>query len=166
MSANRTRKVDFQEPALTAAGALGKTGIEFLRDILEGRVPAPPLHATIGFELAEVSDGVARYRLIPGEHLYGMANAVQSGLSATLLEAAMSAAVMTVLDAVTSHSTASLSMQATRAITGRTGKVIAEGWVVHRGSRLVTAEGRLLDDQGRLFAHGSGSYLLVERPTP
>lgn len=165
MSGNRTRKIDFKEPALTASGAVGKSGLEFLRDIVAGKVPPPPLHATLGFQLVDVADGVARCELIPGEHLYGLSNTVQGGLAATLLEIAMNAAVTTVLDTATSSTTASLSVNLTRAITGRIANVVAEGWVVHRGRRLVTAEGRLTDAQGRLLAHASATCLLGERPS-
>jgi uncharacterized protein (TIGR00369 family) len=164
MSETRTRTIDFQDPSLTASGAVGKTGLEFLRDVISGKVPAAPLQATLGFSLVSVQDGFARIELVPGEHLFGPMNAVQSGLAATLLEAAMGAAVMTTLDAVTGYSTATLIIHSTRAITLRTSKVIAEGWVVHRGSRLVTAEARLNDADGRLLAHGSATCAISERP--
>jgi uncharacterized protein (TIGR00369 family) len=164
MSGSKTRSVEFQDPALTASGAVGKRGIEFLRDIIAGKLAAPPIQATLGFELLEVQDGFARFQLLPGEHLYGWQNAVHGGVAAALLDAAMGAAVMTVLDASVGHASAGLTVHLTRAITSRAGKVLAEGWVVHRGSRLVTTEGRLTDDQGRLLAHGSATAALVERP--
>ena len=164
MGGKRTRTVDFDDPSLTASGAAGKTGIEFLRDIIAGKVPAAPIQATLGFELLEVTDGFARFQLVPGEHLYNPLNAVHGGVAATLLESAMGAAVMTTLDAAHGSTTAALTVQFTRAITSRTVKVLAEGWVVHRGSRLVTAEGRLNDEQGRLLAHGSATCAVVERP--
>ena len=143
---------------------MGQPGIEFLRDLIAGKVSQPPIQKTLGFELVDVSDGFARYRLVPCEHLYGPMNAVHSGIAATLLESAMGAAVMTVLDAQTTYTTAGLTVHLTRTITARAGKLVAEGWIVHRGSRLVTTEGRLNDDQGRLLAHGSATYALVERP--
>ncbi len=166
MAGKLTRSFDFDEPGVTAAAALGRPGVEFLSDIIAGKVPAPPLQATLGFELVEVNDGFARLQLVPGEHLYGSTNAVHSGVAATLLESAMATAVTTTLDAVTSCATATLTVHYTRAITSRTVKVSAEGWVVHRGSRLVTAEGRLTDEQGRLLAHGSATCALTERLTP
>ena len=164
MGETRTRTIDFQDPSLTASGAVGKTGLEFLREIVAGKVPAAPLQATLGFVLVSVQDGFARYELVPGEHLFGAMNAVHGGLVATLLDAAMGAAVMTTLDAVTGCSTATLNVHFTRAITLRTSRVSAEGWVVHRGSRLVTAEGRLNDAEGRLLAHGSATCTISERP--
>jgi uncharacterized protein (TIGR00369 family) len=143
---------------------VGKTGLELLRDLIAGKVPPAPIQATLGFELVEVSDGFARFELVPGEHLYGSLSAVHGGVAASLLDSAMGAAVMTTLDAVTSHTTAMLTVHLTRAITSRTLKVVAEGWVVHRGSRLVTAEARLTDEQSRLLAHGSATCAISERP--
>jgi uncharacterized protein (TIGR00369 family) len=150
---------------LVAAAALGKCGLELLKGVIEGRVPAAPIQATLGYQLIEVSDGFAKLELLPGEHLFNAHALVHSGVAATLLDSAMGTAVMTTLDAVTGYSTSTLSVHLTRAITPRTVKVLAEGWVVHRGSRLVTPEGRLTDEQGRLLAHGSATCALVDRPS-
>jgi uncharacterized protein (TIGR00369 family) len=164
MRGTRTRTTEFNEPSLTAAAAAGKPGIEFLRELIAGKAPAAPIQVTLGFELVEVSDGFAKLQLTPGEHLFGALNAIHGGVSSTLLDSAMGSAVMTTLDAVTAGSTVALTVHLTRTMTLRTTKVVAEGWVVHRGSRLVTAEGRINDDQGRLIAHGSATYALSERP--
>jgi len=163
MGGKRTRTVEFDDPELTAASTLGKSGIDYLRELAAGTVPRAPVQATLGFELVEVSDGFARFELTPGEHLYNPAGVVHGGVAAMLLDSAMGAAVLTTLDAATGYTTATLTTHLTRAITSRTVKVTAEGWVVHRGSKLVTAEGRLTDEQGRLLAHGSATCALVER---
>jgi acyl-coenzyme A thioesterase PaaI-like protein len=42
-----------------------------------------------------------------------------------------------------------------------TGRVRAEGTVLHRGSRTATAEASLTDVDGRLLAHATSSCLLV-----
>jgi len=163
MRGTRTRTIDFDEPSLTADAAVGKPGIAFLRELVAGEIPAAPIQATLGFELTEVGDGFAKAELIPGEHLYSAFNAVHGGVVATLLDSVMTAAAVTTLDALTVCTTATLSVHLTRTLTLRTTKVVAEGWVVHRGSRLVTAEGRINDDQGRLLAHGSATYALAAR---
>jgi len=164
MTGKRTRTVEFDEPTSVASGGLGKTGIELLREVIAGQLPAVPMQVALGFELMEVADGFARFQLLPGEHLYGSPNTVHGGVAATLLDSAMGAAVITTLDAVTTCSTATMTVHFTRPINSRTVKVLAEGWVVHRGSRLVTGEGRLTDEQGRLLAHGSGTFALNDRP--
>lgn len=166
MVGRRTRTVSFDDPAESVAAAAGKSGIELLRAIIDGTAPPSPIQATLGFSVLEVTDGFAKLLLEPGEHLYGSFNVAHGGVSATLLDAAMSCAVLTTLDAYTVGSTASLTVQLTRAITTRMQQVIAEGWVVHRGSRLVTAEARLVDEQGRLLGHGSSTCSLTERAAP
>lgn len=143
---------------------MGQTGIEFLRDVIAGKVEPAPIQATLGCELVEVSDGFASLQLSPSEKLYGVGNSVHSGVAAALLDVAMGTAVTTTLAAQTGYTMAALNVHLTRVITARAGRLLAEGWVVHRGSRLVTAEGRLTDDQGRLLAHGSATCSLVERP--
>ena len=41
-------------------------------------------------------------------------------------------------------------------MTAKTGKVVAEGRLIHLGGRIATAEGRLLGAaDGKLYAHGS-----------
>ncbi len=163
MAGKRTRTVEFDDPSAAASAAAGKTGMELLRDVIERKAPPAPIQATLGMELVEVSDGFAKLQLEPGEHLYGSFNAVHGGVTSTLLDAAMGAAVLTTLDAATGCSTVSLSVHFTRGITARLARVVVQGWVVHRGSRLVTAEARLVDEQGRLLGHGSGTYSLTER---
>jgi uncharacterized protein (TIGR00369 family) len=163
MSGSRTRTVDFEDPEALVDSARGRLGIDVLRDLCTGRAPAAPIQVTLGFDLVEVQDGFARLQSTPGEHLYGATGTVHSGVVATLLDAAMAAAVMTTLDAVTSYTTTNLNVHVTRSISLRTGRILVEGWVVHRGSRLVTAEARINDEQNRLLAHGTGTYSLGER---
>ena len=143
----------------------GKPGIALLREAIGQKLPPGPLVALLGGELVEVTDGFARLELLPSEQLHSPTYALHGGVHATLLDAAMGAAVLTTLDAVSGYLTATLTVHVTRAITSRTLKVLAEGWVVHRGSRFVTTEGRLTDEQGRLLAHGSATCALTERPS-
>lgn len=163
MSTHRTRTIEWQDPMITAAGARGRTGLGFLRAIIDGTIPPPPIGAALGFELIAAEDNVARFRGLPAEYQYNPMGAVHGGYACTLLDSAMGCAVMTTLDEHTAYTTTDLSIHLTRAITARTGPIIAEGRVIHRGRRVVTAEGRLCDEEGRLLAHGTTSCLLMPR---
>jgi uncharacterized protein (TIGR00369 family) len=46
-------------------------------------------------------------------------------------------------------------------VTAETGPLRAEGWVVHRGRRTATAEGRVVDAAGKVYAHGSETCLIL-----
>jgi uncharacterized protein (TIGR00369 family) len=143
----------------------GKSGLELLQQAITGKLPTGPLLKTLGCALVEVTDGFARFELASTEELHSPVYALHGGVLSTLLDAAMGAAVLTTLDGAKGYSTVTLTVHLTRAITARTGKMAVEGWVVHRGSRLVTAEGRLTDEQGRLLAHASATCAVIERPS-
>lgn len=163
MTTERTLTLHWQDPMNTARGAAGRTGFEFLRAILDGTLPPAPIQATMGFALIEAAEGMARFRGSPAEHLYNPMGGVHGGVACTLLDSAMGSAVMTTLDASTGYVTADLTVHLTRPISVRTGPIVAEGRVLHRGGRVATAEGRLVDERGLLLAHATATCLLMAR---
>jgi uncharacterized protein (TIGR00369 family) len=143
-----------------------RTGLAFLQAIIAGTLPPAPISATLGFELAEASEGVARFRGVPAANQYNPMGAVHGGWACTLLDSAMGCAVMTTLDAETGYTTAQINVHLTRAITKDTGPVIAEGKLVARGSRVATAEGTLRDARGVLLAHATTTCVILPRKLP
>jgi uncharacterized protein (TIGR00369 family) len=163
MSDGRSRHVTWEDPMTTARGAGGRTGLLFLKAILDGDIPPAPVQRTLGFDLVAVEEGLARFAMTPGEHLYNPMNGVHGGVACTLLDSAMGSAVMSTLDANTGYVTADVVVHLTRPITASTGRIVAEGRIVHRGSRVATAEGRLEDAAGRLLAHATTTCLFLPR---
>jgi uncharacterized protein (TIGR00369 family) len=163
MSALRTRTFEWQDPMITAKAADGLTGLAYLQTMIAGKIPKPPIGHALDFVLVAVADGFARFESTPAEYHYNPMGAVHGGYACTLLDSALGCAVMTTLDERSMYTTAQLSLQLTRAIFVDTGPVAAEARVVHRGSRLATAEGRLTDAKGRLLAHGTTTCLIFPR---
>ena len=160
---DRTRTITWDDPMATAGGARGRTGRAFLEAIIAGEIPPAPIQHTLGFELTDVDEGFARFRGSFGEHMYNPMAGVHGGVVCTLLDSAMGCAVMTMLDEKRGYTTVDLNANFTRPITARTGTFAAEGRVIHRGSRVITAEGKLLDAQGKLLAHATTTCLVLER---
>jgi wobble nucleotide-excising tRNase/acyl-coenzyme A thioesterase PaaI-like protein len=98
-----TRTTEWDDPLAPAGGATGRSGIAFLRAILDGATPPAPIQAMLGFDLVEVEEGVVRFRLTPGEHRYNPMNAVHGGVACVLLDSAMGSAAMTTLDEKTGY---------------------------------------------------------------
>ena len=73
----------------------GMSGLDFLRGIAEGRLPAPPITATLGFRLAEVAPGFALFTMTPAFKHYNPIASVHGGVAATLLDSCMSCAGQT-----------------------------------------------------------------------
>jgi uncharacterized protein (TIGR00369 family) len=87
---------------------------------------------------------------------------VHGGIAATLLDSAMGCAVQTTLEAGVGYTTLDLNVTFLRPMTVDTGKVLCEAAVVHTGSRVATAEGRVFSSRtGKLMATGTCSCVIL-----
>ena len=154
----RTVIWDDQAPSQAAAGRLA--GLSFLEAIRDGRLPAAPVSQLMGFALTEVDAGRAVFECEPSEAQYNPIGSVHGGVISTLLDSALSCAVHSTLPAGTGYTTAELKVNFVRPIVTATGRLRAEGRVIHAGSRLATAEARLTDAAGKLYAHAVGTCLV------
>ncbi|MBA3331831.1 MAG: PaaI family thioesterase, partial [Actinobacteria bacterium] len=109
----------------------------------DGVVPPPPIAELLGFALELVEEGRAVFAGEPGEHHYNPIGAVHGGLAATLLDSAMGCAVQSRLPAGARWTTLELGVSFVRPIEADTGRVLAEGTVIHLGRTIATAEGRV-----------------------
>lgn len=158
----RTRTVTWGDPFEVPKAAAGRSGIELLRDVFAGKLPAPPIAATMGFHGVEVAEGRAVFEGEPGEHVYNPIGSVHGGYAMALLDSAMGCAIHTTLQAGERYTTLEVKTNFVRPITVETGLVRCEGVVIHRGATIATAEGRLVAaDTGKLLAHGSTTCLIV-----
>ena len=101
------------------------------------------------------------FEVTPGEQQYNPIGVVHGGLALTLLDSAMACAVQTQLPPGSGYTTLEVKVNLVRAITTRTGKLRAIGKVLHSGSRIGTAEGRLEDLSGKLYAHGTTTCIVL-----
>ena len=156
---HRSVRWDDQAPNQEAAGRL--SGLAFLEAIRDGRLPAAPVSCLMGFALTEVEPGRAVFECAPSEAQYNPIGSVHGGVISTLLDSALSCAVHSTLPAGTAYTTAELKVNFVRPVVVGTGRLRAEGRVIHAGSRLATAEARLTDAAGKLYAHAVGTCLVV-----
>ena len=138
------------------------SGLELLQGMIAGRFPAPPIAQTMGFRLAEVGDGVAVFTCTPTFKHYNPIGSVHGGLAGTLLDSCMSCSVHTRLKRGQAYTTLEYRVHLVRGMTMDTGPVRAEGRIVHYGRRSATAEGRIIDAAGKLYAHGTTTCLIMD----
>jgi uncharacterized protein (TIGR00369 family) len=136
------------------------SGLEFLQGMLEGRFPQPPIGAALKFELTQVEPGRAVFEGVPEFAFYNPISSVHGGYAATLLDSCMGCAVHSTLPAGQAYTTLEFKINFVRPMTERTGRVRAEGRVVHPGKRAATAEGNLYDAKGKLLAHATTTCLI------
>ena len=161
-SNHRTRTTTWEDPYTVPRAAPGRTGLELLKEVFEGRLPAPPITATMGFIGTEVSEGRAVFVGEPGEFLYNPIGTVHGGFAMALLDSAMGCAIHSTLGVGELYTTLEVKVNFIRPITVETGRVRCEGVVLHRGGRIATAEGKVFAEaSGKLLAHGSTTCLVM-----
>jgi uncharacterized protein (TIGR00369 family) len=131
------------------------TGIELLQRIIDNQYPAPPISFQLNFAITEVSEGRAVFRGMPNERHLNPLGGVHGGWAATLLDSALGCSVQTLLEKGEAYATAEFKVNLTRPITPRTGEVVCEGKVVHKGRTLAVSEATLKDTSGKLLAFGT-----------
>ncbi len=131
------------------ADALALSGLDFLSAIRDGRLPHPPMARTLGFHLVTVEPGFVVWEGAPTADYLNPLGGVHGGWIATLLDSCMGCAGHTTLAAGLPYTTIDLKVNYVRAVSPRTGMLRAEGRVLHGGRRLLSTEGRHVDEAGK-----------------
>ena len=158
----RTRSISWSDPAILEAASREMSGLDLLRAVIEGKLPAPPIAELVGATLVSVAEGEVTFAMQPAEWMYNPIGSVHGGIAATLLDSCTGCAVHTTLAAGVGYTTTDLHVRYIRAMTDTTGRVLAEGRVIHSGRRTATAEGRLFVEDGeRLIAHATSGCAVL-----
>jgi uncharacterized protein (TIGR00369 family) len=157
----RTRSYSWDDPLPLRDQLATRSGLELMRMMVSGELPPPPIARTLGFHIVEAEKGRAVFECEPAEYHYNPIGIVHAGLAMTLMDSAMGLAFVTTLERPTGWTTLEMKANFTRALTAETGVVRCTGSVVHPGRRVATTEARVEDPEGRLYAHGTGTILVV-----
>jgi uncharacterized protein (TIGR00369 family) len=158
---SRTRTISWADPMQSAMAARGMSGLAFLQAIAAGELPPPPIFALMGGEISEVAEGRVVFALEPAEYHYNPIGSVHGGVISTLCDSAMACAIQTRLPSGTLYTTLELKVNFLRPLSVTTGRVVCIGTVLHVGSRVATAECKLIDEAGKLYAHGTTTCMVL-----
>ena len=157
----RSRTFSWEDPAALREAGSTMSGLEFMNAVLDGKLPRPPIAATMDFTGTEAEEGRVVFVGEPSEFHYNPLGVVHGGYAMTLLDSAMGCAVQTMLAQGEGYTSLETSVNFVRPITKETGRVSCEGKVVHRGGRIATAEGKLIAEKtGKLLAHGTTTCMI------
>ena len=136
------------------------SGLELFQKMIAGELPRPPICDTLGFILVEAEKGRVVFQGTPQHRHYNPIGSVHGGLHATLLDSCVACAVQSTLEAGQGYTTLELKINFVRALTDRVGPVRAEGRLIYAGKQIGTAEGKLVDADGKLYAHATTTCLI------
>jgi uncharacterized protein (TIGR00369 family) len=156
----RSRTITWTDPARTRFLLRNRDGYERLAAMKRGEVDGPPAVALLGMNFDTLERGRTVFSLVADEMHENPMGTMHGGLVATLVDTAMGCAVASMLPIDASFTTLELSTKYIRAITTATGKVYAEGRVVHQGGRVASTDARVYDDSGTVYAHATSTCLI------
>ena len=138
------------------------TGLEFVQGLAQGTLPLNMMAQTLDYDITEAENGRVVVTANPKEIHLNPWGTIHGGLAATMLDSCMGLAIQSTLDKGIGSTTLEFKISFVRPITPETGLIQAEGTVISRGRRVGTAEGRVIDRDGRLLVHGTTTCLIFD----
>jgi uncharacterized protein (TIGR00369 family) len=159
----RAKTVHWHDPAITAAVAAGAglSGLEFLRAIRDGKLPAAPIAVLMGFHPVEVEPGRVVFEGTPDESVYNPIGMVHGGYVCTLADTVAACAVHSTLEPGTMYTSIDLNVSYTRRVTRESGTLRAVGVVVKPGRRVAFSRADIFDGAGKVVATATSSCLVI-----
>jgi uncharacterized protein (TIGR00369 family) len=136
------------------------SGLDFVRGLANGALPLNTMAQTLSYDVVEAESGRVVVAVAPTAAHLNPWGTVHGGLAAALLDSCMGLAIQSMLDKGIGSTTLEFKISLVRAITLDTGLIRAEGKVLNCGRRIGTAEGRVMETNGRLLAHGTTTCLI------
>jgi uncharacterized protein (TIGR00369 family) len=137
------------------------TGLAFLTALLDGSLVRPPFSETMGIRPVELELGRVVFEGTPSERFYNPMGTIHGGWIAALLDTAMACAIQSMLPAGRSYTTLEMKSNFARPVFETTGVLRCEAVVLAMGGRVGSSEGKVLDKEGNLVAHGSETCLIM-----
>jgi uncharacterized protein (TIGR00369 family) len=137
------------------------TGLELLRWEAQRPADAPAIGRLLGMRFDEVETGRVVMSLKTAPDFRNPLGTVHGGIAATLLDSVMGCAVHSTLPAGVGYTTLELKVNYIRGVQTDGRLMRAVGTIIHVGRRTATAEGRIVDEEEKLVAHGTTTCMVL-----
>jgi len=162
----RSRTVSWDDPRAGAMRGLGMAGLDYLRAMQAGQLSPPPFGVLLDMTVERIDAGEVVFGCAPQEFHCNPMGSVHGGLSATLIDSAAGCAIHSTLAPGEAWSTVDMHVSFVRAILPGGPALRCAGKVVHKGRSIVTAEARVSDADGTLYAYGHITGKVSQLPVP
>lgn len=136
------------------------TGLELLKAMCAGKAPAPSISETIPMTPYEVTLGSIHFKAKADQRHLNPLGGVHGGFAATVLDSVTGCAIHTMLEAGVGYGTIDLNIKMCRPIP-QNKDLIAIGTVINMSKNLGIAEGKIVDEEGKLYAHATATCMII-----
>ena len=135
------------------------TGLEQAHQLLRTGAGGPMMQL-LNLLVEEIAVGRCVIGAVPEARFENSMGRMHGGFAATLIDTAMGWAVLSKLPARVGFGTIDLGIKYVRKLECNTGKIFTTATVLHAGRTMLTAEAKVADASGVLYAHGTGTFLV------
>lgn len=157
----REHTFTWDDPRMLGRAIAGRPHLEWMTEIMEGRLQGPPWSQVMGYSCDHVEPGRVRFSVEPAEWTANPMGVVHGGFTTALLDTVMTLVIVSKLPADRSATTLDLQIHFVRPATPGGVKLLAEATAMHVGTTIGTAEGRVTTGDGRLIAHGTATMAII-----
>lgn len=164
-------EVDWADPSVIGDKWLQLDGREFLEQIGRGEIPLPPILSVLDISEGSVGDGWIEFSMRPQGFMLNLAGTVHGGVLATLVDSALTCALVTRLPKGMACTTIDLQMRFFRPAHLSAERLTARAEVVNMSKSLGTTIADIRDPKGRIIVHATSTLaiapataLVKERP--
>lgn len=136
-------------------------GLEIMRRLIAGELPAPPISYLTGMRPIEVQEGTATFVLPATGWLCPPTGLVEGGMIALVADSALQSAIQTTVPARTAMASVDLKVNFLRPAPPDGRDLVARGNVTHAGRSLVLANAEVVNSEGKRVAMATGSAMLL-----
>ena len=156
----RRRVIEWEDPAPGLAVMRTMSGLDYLRTLIRGELPPPPIMAHLNMTLVDADIGTATFVCEPDESHYNPIGTVHGGVVCTLLDSALGCAVQSTLAQGQGYTSIEIKVNYLRPVLAGAGPLTCVGTVTKPGNRVAFADGVVTDASGKAVATATGSLLV------
>lgn len=135
------------------------SGLEIMQAMCDGTIPPPSMSITIPMIAGQVTLGHVIFSVKADERHINPLGGVHGGFAATILDSVTGCAVFSMLEAGIGYGTIDLNVKMCRPIPLNQ-ELIAYGDIINISKSLGIAEGKIVDKDGKLFAHATATCMI------
>ena len=158
----RARTVTWHDPGPSTAKGLTMAGVDYLRAMVDGDLPQPPIAGLMQFGVVSAEPGRFVFSCQPDESAYNPIGAIHGGLICTLLDSVTGCAIHSTLPQGKGYTSVEIKVNYLKAVRLSSGRLTATGTVVKSGSRVGFAEGVVTDASGAVVATATSTLLIFD----
>ncbi len=158
----RKRIVTWEDPKINSQAIRTMSGMDYLKAMRQEKLPPMPVMMLMGYSLVKIEPGHSVFELEPAEYHYNPNGMVHGGILSAILDSTMGSAVRSKLPLGVNYVTVEFKVNFIRAVTNKTGRLKCEGHVINLGGRIAIAEGKVTDQNDRLYACATTTCLIIK----